>query len=219
MVSYYLESPESVKEWEKIGLPYPSDMSDDHYEEFLEETKKSPKDKSKVEIRTMRRVVLGDSSQHIVYGQEEIRLDKIGNVRQWYRGSIGRYPIPTPYYEIKVNQETLEKERVCAAVSNIKTGYSIKFSAKMVDELHKLCVDEPSEYSNNQVTSYSVQRGDNKGPGNLVSIKSYKDWRDAEDSEELFRFGHFANPEERQLLAEEKAGRATPPNMIPRPYG
>ena len=45
----------------------------------------------------MRRVVLGDSSQHIVYGQEEIRSDKIGNVRQWYRGSIGRYPIPTHY--------------------------------------------------------------------------------------------------------------------------
>jgi hypothetical protein len=43
--------------------------------------------------------------------------------------------------------------------------------------------------------------------------------RDAEDIEELFRFGHIANPEERQLLAEEKAGRATPPNMIPRPYG
>jgi hypothetical protein len=122
-------------------------------------------------------------------------------------------------YKIKINQETLEKERVCTAVSNIKTGYSIKFSAKMADELHKLCVDEPSEYSNNQVTSYPVQRGDNKGPGNLVSVKSYKDLRDAEDIEELFRFGHIANPEERQLLAEEKAGRATPPNMIPRPYG
>ena len=29
----------------------------------------------------------------------------------------------------------------------------------------------------------------------------------AEDSEELFRFGHIASPEERQLLADEKAGK------------
>lgn len=103
--------------------------------------------------------------------------------------------------------------------STIKTGYSIKLSPKKADELHKLCLDEPSEYSNNQVTAYSVQRGDNKGPGNLVSVQSYKDWRDCEDVKELFRFGHIANPEERQLLAEEKAGKVTPPNMIPRPYG
>ena len=78
----------------------------------------------------MRRVGPGDGSQHIVYGQEEIRLDKMGNVKQWIVGSIGRYPIPTPYYEIKVNQETLEKGKVCIAVSNIKTGYTIRFSPK-----------------------------------------------------------------------------------------
>ena len=28
-----------------------------------------------------------------------------------------------------------------------------------------------------------------------------------EDIEELFRFGHIASPEERQLIADEKAGK------------
>jgi hypothetical protein len=56
-------------------------------------------------------------------------------------------------------------------------------------------------------TSYSVQGAENKGPGNLVTVSSYRDWRDAEDIEELFRFGHITSPEERQLLADEKAGK------------
>jgi hypothetical protein len=67
-------------------------------------------------------------------------------------------------------------------------------------------------------TSYSVQRGENKGLGNLVTVSSYRDWRDAEDIEELFRFGHIA-PEERQLLADEKAGKIVTSRMAaPRPY-
>ena len=37
----------------------------------------------------------------------------IGNIKMWYRGGIGKYPIPTPHFEIKVDEETLEKSRVC----------------------------------------------------------------------------------------------------------
>jgi hypothetical protein len=90
---------------------------------------------------------------------------------------------------------------------HIKCGYSIRLSPKKADELHKLCLDTPSEYSNNMTTSFAVQRGENKGPDNLVTVSSYWDWRDAEDIEELFRFGHIASPEERRLLADKKAGK------------
>ena len=208
MVNGYCRSPEGVKEFKEIGLEYPNELFDNSYADFLKRTRESPKDKTKVEIRNMTRVLLADESQqYIVHDQEDIRFDMIGNLRPWYRGGIGRYPIVTPRYEIKVDPETYEKTRVCTGVSNIKCGYSIKFSPKKTDELHKLCLDTPSEYSNNMKTSYSVQRGENKGPGNLVTVSSYRDWRDAEDIEELFRFGHIASPEERQLLADEKAGK------------
>ena len=107
----------------------------------------------------------------------------IGNVRQWYR-KHREISYLDSNYEIKVDQETLEKSRVCTGVSTIKTGYSIRFSAKNADELHKLCLDSPSEYSNNMTTSYIVQRGENKGPTSLVTVRSFKDCRDAEDIEE-----------------------------------
>ena len=141
----------------------------------------------------------------------------IGNVRQWYR-KHRKISYLDSNYEIKVDQETLEKSRVCTGVSTIKTGYSIRFSAKNADELHKLCLDSPSEYSNNMTTSYIVQRGENKGPTSLVTVQSFKDCRDAEVIEELFRFGRIANPAVRQLLAEEKVGKVLPPSMITRPY-
>jgi hypothetical protein len=95
------------------------------------------------------------------------------------------------------------------------------FSPKKADDLQKFCLDTPSEYSNNMKTSYSVQRADNNGPGNLVTVSSYGDWKDAEDIEELWRFGHIASPEERQLLADEKAGKIVSPQQriaAPRPY-
>ena len=52
-----------------------------------------------------------------------------------------------------------------------------------------------------------MDRGENKGPVNLVTVSSYRDWRDSEDVEKLFIFRHIASPEERQLLADEKAGK------------
>ena len=82
----------------------------------------------------MTRVILLDGSQYIVHDHADIRLDLIGNIKMWYRGGIGKYPIPTPHYEIKVDEETLEKSRVCTGVSYTKTGYSIKFSTKKADE-------------------------------------------------------------------------------------
>ena len=218
MVSNYVKSPEGIAEYKKIGLEYQSDWSDTQYDEYLNQTRKSPKDKSLVEIRMMTRVLLLDGSQYIVHDHADIRLDMIGNIKMWYRGGIGKYPIPTPHYEIKVDEETLEKSRVCTRADYVKTGYSIRFSTKKADELHKLCIDVPSEYSSNQVTSYAVERGENKGPSNLITVESFKDWRDAEDIEELFRFGRIANPAERQLLAEEKAGKVVSPAMQTKPY-
>jgi hypothetical protein len=79
--------------------------------------------------------------------------------------------------------------------------------------------DASAEYSNNMITSYAAQRGENKGPDNLVTIESFKDWRDAEDIEELFRFGRIANAAERQLLADENARKVLSPEVAsPKPY-
>ena len=193
MVGGFCRSDEGVKEFKKVGLEYPNDLSDNLYEEYLKQTHKSPKDQTKVEIRNIRRVVLPDGSQYVVHDHEDIRLDMIGNLRTWYRGGIGRYPIPTPHYEIKVDPDTFEKNRVCTGYSSIKCGYSIKWSVRKADELHRLCLDTSSEYSSNMITSYAVQRGENKGPSNLITVETFKDWRDAEDIEELFRFGRIAN--------------------------
>ncbi len=100
----------------------------------------------------------------------------------------------------------------------IKTGYLIKFTQTNIDRLHKFCIDEPSDYSDGSTTYYSVQRGEQKGPNNYTTVKSFKDWRDCEDIEELFRWGKIATPEERQVLAEEKAGKRPNPFMtMPQP--
>ena len=63
MVSNYVKSPEGIAEYKKIGLEYQSDWSDTQYDEYLNQTRKSPKDKSLVEIRMMTRVLLLDGSQ------------------------------------------------------------------------------------------------------------------------------------------------------------
>ena len=51
MVSNYVRSPEGIAEYKKIGLEYPNEFSDNQYDEYLNQTRKSPKDKTLVEIR------------------------------------------------------------------------------------------------------------------------------------------------------------------------
>ncbi len=113
----YTKCPEGVEQFEKYGLKYPRQLSDEMYENYLEETKKSPKDKTLFEIRKMNRVVLPDKTQWIVHDQADIRYDKIGNLSTWSRGNIGRYPIVVPYYELKTDPESLEKIKVCTGLN------------------------------------------------------------------------------------------------------
>ena len=67
MVSNYVKSPEGIAEYKKIGLEYPSEFFDNQYDEYLNQTRKSPKDKTLVEIRNVTRVILLDGSQYIVH--------------------------------------------------------------------------------------------------------------------------------------------------------
>ena len=130
MVSNYVKSPGRPRRIQENWPRIQEVISDDQYDEYLNQTRKSPKDKTLVEIRMMTRVLLLDGSQYIVHDHADIRFDLIGNIKMWYRGGIGKYPIPTPHFEIKVDEETLEKSRVCTRADYVKTGYSIKFSQR-----------------------------------------------------------------------------------------
>lgn len=198
MVSGFCKSDEAVAAYKKIGLSYPDEIYDRQYDSYLQETSKSPAKENKIKYQNVVRVVLPSGQQYIVHDQTDIRLDKIGNVKSFYRSGIGKHPVPTPQYSIQIDQEDgYSKKRVLSGVSSIEIVLSIPFNEKTADEIYKYCTGK---------TQYTIQKGENKG--HRITVDSFEDFKKGE-VEELLRFGHIANKVERQLLEEEKSGKTT----------
>ncbi len=120
--------------------------------------------------------------------------------------------------EVRIDPEQrYAKERYVSGIDDIKTGYSIKFSKSKPEELHKICIDESQH-----PTAYVIQKGHQKMGlhvsvmGLHVSVDSFHDSCNG-SADELLRFGHIASAQEKQVFADEKAGkiqRQLPPATV-----
>jgi hypothetical protein len=122
----FFKSSEGEVEYKKLGLKYPRTMMDDWYEKFLRLTKNTKKEDHKIYIGNMMRHILANGEEYIIHDMRETKYDPLGNRKTFYRGGIGKYAIPLPRWEIKVNpEEGYAKEKYIAGIDMIETGYPL----------------------------------------------------------------------------------------------
>jgi hypothetical protein len=193
----YFKSEESLREYEKIGQPYPQETYDKWYDDFLKLTRATKEKDIKIEIHNMKRYILKSGEQYIVHDETTTKFDPLGNRKSFYRGGIGKFPIPIPHYEIKVNpEEGYSKAKIITGIDSVDVGYSIPFDKPNIDRLLK--------YTDGN-TQYSISKQDYQS-GKRFTIASLHDWIEG-DIIELLRFGHIASSYEKQILADEKIGK------------
>jgi hypothetical protein len=134
--------------------------------------------------------------EYIICNMIERRKDALGNVKHHTHSDLGVYPIPIPnwVYKLGGEDEGYEKMRVVEGIERYDIGYSMPYTPENVDELAKLC---------RWNTSYSIER---LNGGNRMKVDSLKDFREGV-AEELLVLNHIANSQERQYLADMKAGK------------
>lgn len=181
MVNYW-KSQEGIKAYEKIGKPYPTTTYDTDYEQFVNSTKSSDeRNRTKRKLTRMMRVMGADGKEYLVYSEVQTRFNDIGNSFSRFRENIGTYPIPEGNVVLYYDANGEQQQRV-DNISDIKTGYSIPFSAQKANEIHKNSIDNVPQRAGR--TEYFVQRI-NDAP---VSIESFEDFRDGE-FDELIKHG------------------------------
>ena len=97
MVNGYTKSKEGVAAYSKLGLPYPDEVFNGLYEQFLTNT--SAGDLSKYtqhkekEVTMISRIRTGDKGQeYLLYSFVHYRLDQALNVKHWWLPNVGKYP-------------------------------------------------------------------------------------------------------------------------------
>jgi hypothetical protein len=200
MVSGFIKSPEGVKEFEKLGLPYPSEFMEDYYEnEYFKDTKADVELVSKygnghlpIEVLRITRKRLKDGREYIYYSATEYRVDKALNLKHWFKSGLGRYPIVQGRYEM-VHKDFGESERVLRDILSIDTGYSIPFSKENLDKIRDLGLNPEGK------TTYSVEAPN----GIRLSVAAYDDLRNG-DFDELVHFNKIPTPGQRKLWLESQ---------------
>lgn len=181
MVSYW-KSQEGLKEYQKIGVPYPTTEWDKDYDRFIEKTGGTAEGvKEKTEIKRITRVQASDEKEYIIYDENKVRYDGLDNADRRFRENIGTYPIPQGKKEVYYDENNIQKTRT-TNINNVETGYSIPFTKQKLEELHKNAADKVAQRTGK--TQYFVE----KLNGSLISVESYEDLREA-DFEELFKYG------------------------------
>jgi hypothetical protein len=201
MVSGFIKSPEGVKEYEKLGLPYPSEFLEDYYEnEYFKDTKADAELVSKygnghlpIEVlRITRKKTKEDNKEYIYYSVTEYRVDKALNLKHWFKAGLGKYPILQGRYEM-VHKDFGESDRVFKEITSINTGYSIPFTPKNLDKIRDLGLSIEGK------TAYSVEAPN----GIKFSVATYEDLRNG-DYDELIHFGRIPRPLERKMWLESQ---------------
>jgi hypothetical protein len=198
MVTGFTKQEEGVKAYADIGRPYPDEVFDGLYEEWLRET--SADDLSKYshhktqEISKIIRVRTKDNKEFLVYSLIEYRLDKALNVKHFWRPNLGRYPIPIPIYA--TTDITFGKQnRKIVDILNIETGYSIPFTKKNLDKIRDIGLIEP-----NGKVQYMVENPQ----GLKTSVATYDDLRNEEDFNALVHFGRSPTTKQREAWLEKE---------------
>lgn len=171
-LSGFTKSKEGVAEYEKLGLPYPSEILEEEYEQWLKKTtaenlNKYTKCREK-EILTIVRLKGGDDKEYITYSFLHRRLDEALNVNSRWRPKIGLYPIPKPIYKVTIGSFG-KQSREISEIQSIENGYGIPFSKKKMDELRSKI-----GLSSDGKVSYALQPSN----GVHLAVASFEDLRD-----------------------------------------
>jgi hypothetical protein len=124
----FTKSEEGVREFAKLDMPYPTNLMDELYEKWLQDTDAERlsqySNHTEKEVTRMTRVKTREGKEFIVYHFSHYRLDRNLNVTQHFRSRIGIYPIPRPKYS--VNRLDFGKEqRTISEIIAIDKAYSI----------------------------------------------------------------------------------------------
>jgi hypothetical protein len=198
-VSDFVKSPEGVKEYEKLGMPYPDWLWDTMYEQdFLKDSSNSPTLMKKygeghkpIEVTQIFRKRLENGKEYLYYSQYEYRVDKALSLKHWWTPRHGTYPIPRGSYQ-QIKQDYDEKpKRVLKDILSVDTGYSIPFSPETLDKIRDLGTPR----------DHKVQYYLDVGNGTSRPVDSYESLRN-EDFDVLFHFGRTPKPLELKIWKE-----------------
>jgi phage pi2 protein 07 len=222
----YCKSKEGEAAYAKIGKQYPTTVFDQVYDNFLKKTAKSPVKENKTIIHRVIRLQTaftapadadiadpeakeeGTLKEFLIYDQQDVRKDPLGNELREYRTNLGRYPIPIPQFRLRKDENGYE-EKYVHSLSDVRTGYSLLFTKKNVQDLHrKGCLDRTSgvavtPMNSNGFTHYMVQK---EGERNKTMVRSYDEFVNG-DFEELYRYGRIRTEAERSYEELSKYGR------------
>lgn len=164
------DSPALRQSYAKLGEEYQPTEQDKHYQYCLKQIESDPKKKET--INTMYRIKISENEEYIVYIHTWEGLNPIGSYISVTQTDVGLYPDFQPIKERYITEDNTYAERVLSKNTNI--GYFIPFTKDQAEELHKLCNDTSSRPGSK--TKYYVDNGG----GTLITVNSYKDWRDGE---------------------------------------
>jgi hypothetical protein len=188
----YLKSPEGIAEFKKVGLQYPENAHDKHWNSVLERTpdgegnQYAHKNKTRVTDITRRRLESG--KEYLTWNQTEIRYTPLGDPEYKNRTNLGRYPI-IEYKHAMKEEKSGYRHAVTQPTGRTKTGYSLEYNVKNIDKLHENASDgyefEEAINSDMRPTHYAVN---DLRKHMTIAIHSWEDFRDGK-FDELYQYG------------------------------
>jgi hypothetical protein len=101
-------------------------MFDDWYAKFLKLTKNTPPDEHKIVIQSMKRLILSNGEEKIVYNQTDIKQDPLGNPKRFSRANMGCYDQLVPQWNIEVDPENgYAKKKALSATKQSETLFQV----------------------------------------------------------------------------------------------
>jgi len=204
----YCKSKEGIEEYKKVGLPYPDNHHDKHYQDFLERTPAGRGNdythKNKTRVSDIYRYRLTPEKEYLVWNQTETRYSPLDNPERVTKTNLGRYPIVEMKNVMQV-EESGYKHVVTEPTGHTKTGYSLPYTLKNIDNLHKNASDdyefEEATGKDMRPTHYHLYDARKR---NTIAIHSWEDFRDG-DFDELYQYSKkVSSDQEAQAIKDEQ---------------
>lgn len=210
MVNSCNENDESKAAYAKLGKPYPEEIDDVLYKEFLKETHTEtlPKEiKEKVFLRLMRIKPYSDledspekDQEFLVYGFNHNRIDKTRNLKTWYRSRVGLWADPIPIWGLR-DIDATRKERYLVDILGHKECYSIRWDKSTIEWLKK--AKKNGEF--HPKIGLGVYRGNNfgLGPKRTFTVQTFADFIEG-DFDMLERYGRIIKSDAEKIELEKQ---------------
>jgi hypothetical protein len=202
----YLKSKEGIEEYKKVGLQYPENAHDKHWNGVLERTpdgegnQYAHKNKTRVTGITRRRLASG--KEYLTWHQTEIRYTPLGDPEYKSRTNLGKYPI-IEYKHAMKEEKSGYRHPVTQPTGNTKIGYSLPYTVENIDRLHQNAVDgyqfEEAINIDMRPTSYALL---DERKHMVYSIKNWEDFRDG-SFEDLYEHGRKTESDEERKAIKE----------------